>query len=364
MGDEEDLRLWRKPSVGSNKRVRLYFARENREEHMRRTWITAASLSLLLLVPLMGRANARDGLAAPASPHLYIVFMPGLCGWQYSDPYCHGNVNAQARARATFATLITALSHAHARYTPIYYSYDLNHPDYYTVGDTHQAVGTSTDALEKQVRGVWQRDPQAGFDLVGHSLGGVVAASWAVTDGRQYGLVPSRGLLQRVQSIVTFDSPVKGIRGPLTSNIITRLFGGAVWYSLQPDQETIKEITFFPASWWRTVGHLHTVANVDDQIVPASEASLGDTRLVRDGACSKDILFFRSCHGAVLSDSSLNGWVVRHWLIPAIPATAVPTRIPTPEIPTQIPTPAKTITPPLPVPEGTAQPTITRIAAP
>lgn len=301
---------------------------------MQRKSATAVILGLTLLLPLMvGRASAREDGHGPGQPsaHLYVMFIPGLCGWQYSDPYCHGHVGAGSRARGTFSTLILALSAAHIQYTPLYFSYNPAHSDYYTVGDTHQAIAISTDALEKELRQVYQRDPQASFDLVGHSLGGVVAASWAVTDGRRYGLDPSQGLLERVGSIVTFDSPLKGIRTVYTSNLVAQLFGGAVWYSLQPNEETIKEIMFFPDSWWRTVGHLHTVANVFDRIVPADEASLGDTKLVQDNACNRDILFFKSCHGAVLTDTTLNRWVVAHWLTPALPRpTATPTPLPTP----------------------------------
>src|SRR5207302_3492190 len=139
------------------------------------------------------------------------VLLPGLCAWTNSDPYCHGEINAAARAGATFRVLSQQLTAVHARYRAVYFSYDPRNPAGYTVDQTHQAVARSASALETQLRSVWTRDRNARFDLVGHSLGGVVAASWAVSDGRHYGYHASQGLLSRVNSIVTYDSPVRGL---------------------------------------------------------------------------------------------------------------------------------------------------------
>jgi hypothetical protein len=234
------------------------------------------------------------------------MLMPGPCAYTGSDPYCHGNVSAQARAQGTFRTLIGALAVAKVIYRPLYFSYHVNQPGTYTVGDTHQSVARSVDALEAQLRSVWNRDHSARFDLVGHSLGGVVAASWAVSNGRRYGYDSPNGLLRYVNSIVTYDSPLRGISSRYVSNLVTRILGGTVWYSLQPDSETIKEITFFPDSWWKSTGHLHTIANSADEIVPPPEALLGDRKLVLDGRCSADLLFLKTCHGPVLQTPHAN----------------------------------------------------------
>jgi hypothetical protein len=248
--------------------------------------LIGAILALGVLVPELRAADVGAARQA-ATTHLYIMLMPGLCAYTGSDPYCHGNVSAQARAQGTFRTLIGALAVAKVIYRPLYFSYHVNQPGTYTVGDTHQSVARSVDALEAQLRSVWNRDHSARFDLVGHSLGGVVAASWAVSNGRRYGYDSPNGLLRYVNSIVTYDSPLRGISSRYVSNLVTRILGGTVWYSLQPDSETIKEITFFPDSWWKSTGHLHTIANSADEIVPPPEALLGDRKLVLDGRCSR-----------------------------------------------------------------------------
>lgn len=316
-------------------------------------------------------AGAQRGAAQSSPSHLYIMLLPGLCGYQGSDPYCKGNVNAPARAAATFRTLTAALARAHVSYTPLYYSYHVAQPKTYTVGDTHQSVARSVDALEAQLRAARAHDAKATFDLVGHSLGGVVAASWAVTNGREYGYNGS-GLLRYVRSIVTFDSPLRGISSRYLNSFVTRLLGGTVAYSLQPDSETIKEITFFPDAWWRSTGHLHTIANSADAIVPPPEALLGDRKLVLDSRCGADILFFHTCHGAVLENSTLNTYVACHWITTPYqcsPAPPTPTRTPTvaptasstavPTSPaTSTPTPGTTATATA-TPSATATPTAT-----
>jgi pimeloyl-ACP methyl ester carboxylesterase len=323
-------------------------------------WLPALIVLLCAVVPGLQTATAgsTQRVAAQTAPaHLYIMLMPGLCGYPGSDPYCKGNVNAQARAQSTFRTLTGALSRAHVKYTPLYFSYHVAQPKTYTVNDTHQSVARSVDALEAQLRAVRKTDAKATFDLIGHSLGGVVAASWAVSNGRAYGFNGS-GLLHSVNSIVTFDSPLRGISSRYMNSFVTRLLGGTVAYSLQPDSETIKEITFFPDSWWRTTGHLHSIANSADEIVPPPESLLGDRKLVLDSQCSRDVLFLRTCHGAVLSDATLNTFVACHWITTqyqcSAPPTPTPTRTPTA---TRTPIPAPTFT-------ATVVPTATATATP
>lgn len=331
-------------------------------------WLAAGMVALSALAPqahVADAGNNRRGTAQSGPAHLYVMLLPGLCGYPGSDPYCRGNVNAQARAQSTFRTLLTAIARARVAYTPLYFSYHVAQPKTYTVGDTHQSVSRSVDALEVQLRAVRKRDPKAIFDLVGHSLGGVVAASWAVTNGREYGYNPGVGLLRDVNSIVTFDSPLRGISSRYVNSVVTRLLGGTVAYSLEPDSETIKEITFFPDSWWRTTGHLHSIANSADEIVPPPESLLGDRKLVLDSQCSRDLLFLRTCHGAVLSDVTLNTFVACHWITTQYQCSPAPTATPTrtaTRIPTVTPTAVvsisltSTVTPGM---TGTATPTVT-----
>ncbi len=271
---------------------------------------------LLVLLPLvLLAAGMVSPVQAQTSSHRYVVFLAGLCPWTNSDHYCHGQIDAGVRARATFRTLIAAMRSAHLDYTPLYYSYDSTRSDY-TVKQTHRSVGASAAGLSAEIRAVQSTDPEASFVLVGHSLGGVVAARWA-----------SMHRTAPAASVITFDSPLRGIRG---GSVLGRVFGGDVWKSLQPGSASIRSIVTQPTAWWLTDGHLHTVANTADVLVPPSEALLGDEHTVADTACPRDLLFMRSCHGAVLSDATLNAWVVAHWIAPDLNPTPSPTPMPTP----------------------------------
>jgi pimeloyl-ACP methyl ester carboxylesterase len=310
------------------------------------TLVAVVAVSLAAILPLGYSQAARP---AASNPHLYVVFLPGICGWTGSDRYCKGTINAAARATGTFRTLIGQLGAAKIRYSPIFYSYRPGSSTY-TVNDTHSSVARDVTGLEGQLRAVSKRDSKAKFVLAGHSLGGVIAASWAVSTGRQYGLNPSKGLLRTTLNIITFDSPVKGLYGRFWTNPVVRLFAGPAWYSLQTTSETIKEIVFFPDSWWRSTGHLHTIANSADEVVPPPESLLGDKKLVFDSHCSTDLLIFKTCHGTVLSDVTLNKYVACHWVTGPCACsprpTATPTRIPSP-------TTTATVTPTA-VPAGTS----------
>lgn len=271
------------------------------------------------------------------------MFLPGICGWSGSDRYCHGAVNAAARATGTFRTLIGQLSKAQISYTPIFFSYRPGSATY-TVSDTHASVARDVTSLERQLRAAVKSDPKARFVLVGHSLGGVVAASWAVTSGRAYGLDPAKGLLRATSSIVTLDSPLKGLYGKFWTSPVLRLFAGPVWFSLQTTSETIKEIVYFPDSWWRGTGHLHSVANSADEIVPPTESLLGEKKLVFDSRCPADILVFKTCHGAVLGDVTLQRYVACHWITGPSACSPKPLATPT-RTSTATPTATSTPTP-------------------
>jgi len=322
------------------------------------------TLSLLVLVviaiPAL-RVLTAGASPAPARPslaptHLYIMFIPGLCGWPTTD--CHGNTNARARAQATFHLLRAALSGAHVAYSALYYSYNPRRSTY-TAGDTRQAIARSVAALEQQLRPVAARDRSAVFDLACYSLGGVVAANWAVTDGRR---PAPRGLLPRVHSIITFDSPVRGIASPFYP-LVTRFVGGAVWSDLRSSSPVIRAITAFGDAWWRTAGHLHTVANRADKLVPPVDALLGRQKIVSDGQCPVDFLTLRLCHGAVMADAPLARFVACHWVTSSqqCVVTPTPTASPTPIPPTATPTETPTTTP---TPSATATPTPTTTPTP
>jgi pimeloyl-ACP methyl ester carboxylesterase len=215
--------------------------------------------------------------------------------------------------------------------------------------------------LDVTVRRALASSSSGQIDLIAYSLGGAVAANWAATSGRQ------DGLLRHVHSIVTLDSPVRGVRALALLPLLNIVFSGRVWADLQPQSAAIRHITAFGNPWWRRTGHLHTVANRNDRLVPPTDALLGDEHVVSDPICPVDFGFLRSCHGAVLGDLPMAGTIACHWIVSGNPCAPTPTpsstptatTVPTvtPATPTSVPTET-----PSPTPEVTAIPTVTASA--
>ncbi|MGH2441808.1 MAG: esterase/lipase family protein [Chloroflexota bacterium] len=316
-----------------------------------------ASLAIALLGAVLIRSPAAAPVRASAAHHLYVMFLPGLCGWPYTDPQCHGAGNATRRARATFGTLISAMRHAGIRHRFLAYSYNPRTPNAYSIANTHQPIKTSIAALQKEIQRVRSADPGARFDLVAHSLGGVIAAGWSVGDARKSGPWHSRGVRSYIHAVITFDSPLRGLQSSHIGNLLSRLFGGAVWKNLNPNAPVIRSISSQSQRWWTGKGHLYTVANSADLIVPPSEALLGHEKRVTDSNCSQDLGFLRSCHGAVLQDRTVNRWVACHWIASpsqcaAATATPSPSPVPSPSpTPSIVPTATPTSLPPPPPPD-------------
>ena len=97
-----------------------------------------------------------------------------------------------------------------------YFSYSGNYctdsngvPDFrrpqYNSFDACGAVGSAADKLQTMLTSLITRYPQVKFDIVAHSLGGLVAAYWLSQHGDER---------NRVNSIVTFDSPLRGVPVP------------------------------------------------------------------------------------------------------------------------------------------------------
>ncbi|MFN8636310.1 MAG: kelch repeat-containing protein [Chloroflexota bacterium] len=74
----------------------------------------------------------------------------------------------------------------------------------YTVGDTQQSVDIQVATLDWLIADLVTSDPKAQIDLVGYSLGGVVATRWAAR------LSPLSALRDHVHAIVLLESPVGG----------------------------------------------------------------------------------------------------------------------------------------------------------
>ena len=154
----------------------------------------------------------------------------------------------------------------------------------YTGPQVRQALDLSAQQLSAQFKAYAQRYPDATFDLIGHSLGGVVATYWAAkwaddTD------------LQKVHSIITLDSPVQGYV------VAPHWLVGDVGKDVTRGSEALKAI----AEVGKRV-NLVNIRSTQDQIVPDEIAVL--TRHWRDlkknlGWPSKD-------------DPMAHGYVLRH----------------------------------------------------
>jgi uncharacterized repeat protein (TIGR01451 family) len=106
----------------------------------------------------------------------------------------------------------------------------------YDPDDTCDGVGAAADRLHQLLEGLVGEDPDVSFDLITHSMGGLVAATWLVDH-------QGEDIVKRVNSVVTFDSPLKGLaelqwialEELLTAcrRLVPLPTGGFAWWPLQ-----------------------------------------------------------------------------------------------------------------------------------
>jgi pimeloyl-ACP methyl ester carboxylesterase len=88
-------------------------------------------------------------------------------------------------------------------YSGLYCMGDLRLPSY-TQSDTCQGVAHAASKLDTMVQAAVSRfGPNIKFDIIAHSMGGMVAAYWLATTTSE--------MRARVHSVVTFDSPLRGV---------------------------------------------------------------------------------------------------------------------------------------------------------
>jgi pimeloyl-ACP methyl ester carboxylesterase len=211
-------------------------------------------------------------------------------------------VDARARARATFGALIATLRQPAAGRQAFgdadlrYFSYDPDNPTGYDPAATRQPLAVSAAALARELR-VWhQQEPRATFDLVGHSLGGVIAVLWAAdfatTDELRY-----------VHAIITLDSPLTGYPSSIFRIVepyLVPLFGDTA-RQLFSGSQTLQRVALAPGRWQSGPDHVanavYNVSNLRDLIVPAFIGTLsGADGTIEDFGAGPDTLN----HGAVL----------------------------------------------------------------
>ncbi|HLH25084.1 MAG TPA: hypothetical protein VK066_21400 [Chloroflexota bacterium] len=231
-----------------------------------------ALVGLALLVALggwgLGSVHAEPGCPADAgaSGARYVVWVPGLLSSSLTglepgtlDPGNH-------EVRDQFAGVREALAAGvgpGARF--IYFSYgvprlarageaperawlgdtyfDEHEPRYWPQDTSSYPLAAHVAALDWLVRGLEGCDPAATIDVIGYSLGGVVALAWAATAD-----AGGDGPLAAVHRVIVVDSPVGGVNPAILSAAaaaappeVAAAFGtGAVVGDLLPDGAVIR----------------------------------------------------------------------------------------------------------------------------
>ena len=159
-------------------------------------------------------------------------------------------------------------------------------PRYWPQDSSSYPLQAHVDALDWLVRGLVRCDPEATVDVIGYSLGGVVALRWAATAD-----AAPDGPLAAVHRVIVVDSPVGGVN-PAVLGAAARLappevayaFGtGAVVADLLPGGEAIRSL---PAAVGRV--DVASVENSRDYLVNGAplpaEAGAGPNAWLARGA--------------------------------------------------------------------------------
>jgi hypothetical protein len=206
--------------------------------------------------------------------------------------------------------------------------HDENEPRYWPQDTSDFPLQAHTETLGWLVRDLLQCDPAATFDVIGYSLGGVVALRWVATEDDG----PARPL-NAVHRVVVIDSPVGGLNpallaasvGAAPPQVAAAAGSGLVLGDLLPGGDIVRSL---PSAWSRV--DVAAIENSRDYLVngapvPGSEPGVADRWLARGAAVSlppaaaADVYyadmgeggaatstlweFLVGIHGAVLSDA-------------------------------------------------------------
>lgn len=148
----------------------------------------------------------------------------------------------------------------------------------YPIGNT---VYKSVDTLTKGMDILLQRYPSSKVVCIGHSLGGLVLLSWAISRS-QSKRERERNLVKRVQSIITLNSPLRGLNefmeiyqenfGAKNALFMGRDFPPPIALDLQTTSSIIDSIVNFGEEC--PVKHLLNVTTHNDPIVPPGIATV------------------------------------------------------------------------------------------
>ena len=193
----------------------------------------------------------------------------------------------------------------------------------YSPSDTHERASIAACALGAQIRALRVAHPGAQIDLICHSLGGLVAATWLV-DYASPGM-PDNDLLPAIHSLVTLDSPLQGVHNLKTELGKGLSLAGLHWPIAADLNQNFASNRFnsFALGLLVTLPNLLTVANYLDTFVTESDAWIGRydatgrwledrnawrNKVIADCA-GRAIRLFEVCHDAVLRNAQVLQWV-------------------------------------------------------
>jgi len=180
----------------------------------------------------------------------------------------------------------------------IHYSY-AGPGEPYTASDTQQAIDASVNALEATIT-TYLREPGhelAVFDLVGHSLGGVVAWRFA----SEWGIVPSNAVA--LHHVATLHSPINGssvlaavhrranaASGPIEGEVEMRSVWGEATTSQaaqdlasMSESNTLRNQNIVVANLLKAQGvQVQTFASAADEIISTSDATITGFKWTQD----------------------------------------------------------------------------------
>jgi pimeloyl-ACP methyl ester carboxylesterase len=311
--------------------------------------VLLVTLFLICLLPL-GSSGAHATTSAALQSNRFVVLLAGICAEDFSISPCAGSgsrINPATRT-TDFSGILKQLGTdgVHIPKSNVYsYSYfirkKLANPTWYYAADTHEPLAVAAYQLDTQLRAIVQQHPHATFDLVGHSLGGVVAAYWVVK-------YATPGMLSRIHSLVTLDSPVSGIKSP--SAIVGSVVSGPVWLDLLPTSGPIRAIDdpisgvvaklSRPVRQYSISTHaddgstftknnlVYTISNTADQLIGPIDSELSGARANKVIFSCPPAAASVLCHVRVLHDPQAIKWAADflattiHQQHPATPPSA------------------------------------------
>lgn len=263
--------------------------------------LQALQASLLLLTCILPSSTAAQ---APICSDRTLILLQGI-NTKY-DFY-----------ETTFGDLLQGIGSLYTRV--VYYSYDPDNLQAYTREDTFQSISRSVAALAGTVKLEIARCPGVSIDMVGHSLGGLVALTYLGARERDTETAS-------VKHLITLDSPLNG-NSQHTIAFLADLYGWDVAESdvaqtlVRVKQDAKRDANIELAERLRRKTVIRTAGSHDDWVVPYEDAVIPGFELelwlgnflpldLEDMACRKEEMYsICAGHDQVLRDAGVRSQV-------------------------------------------------------